>query len=162
MLEIINYTTDTAAQYELGDSDELQSYINDHEGDEIGVSHCNIIAINSLDEAIEFLDMNEEQHEQLTVISNHYGYSYFSSFDEALEEFENICYIRIDDADSVYQMASKLNYELYLADELCMLLGCSLEAMEQLGSYITNDDIAHTIETEYDYTIVNNTAYIIL
>jgi len=161
-LELMNYTTDTATEYQQFEGDTLQSYIDEHQGDEVGVSHCSIIAINSLDEAISFLDMSDEEHEQLEVVSDHCGYSYFTKLDEALAEFENINYIRIEGADSLHQIAHKLNFELYLADELCTLLGCSAEAMEQLGSYISDDDIVHTIETEYSYTITNNSAYIII
>ena len=60
MLELMNYTRDTATQYESGDSDELQSYLDEHEGDEMGISHCDIIAINSLDEALELLTFEDD------------------------------------------------------------------------------------------------------
>ena len=36
---------------------------------------------------------------------------------------------------------------------------CHEEAYEQLSSYIRTDDIAHTIDTEWSFAYVNNTAY---
>ena len=162
MLELMNYTRDTATQYETGDTDEFQSYLDDHEGDEMGISHCDIIAVNSLDEATKLLAYDENQLDILQVVAEHCGYSYFDTLDEALEEIENINYIRIDEASSVYDTAHKLDFEACYEDDLYMLLGCSSESYEQLGSYISTTDIANLLEREYTVVIATNSAFIIM
>jgi len=162
MLEIINYTTDTATEFQQFEGEDLQSYLDAHEGEEIGVSHCSIIAINSLDEAITLLDMSDSEHEQLEVVSSHCGYSYFDTVAEALEEFENINYIRIENADSIYQTACKHDRTIGYEDDLHMILGCDANSYEQLGSYISTDDIAYVLEREYSVIFANNSAYILL
>jgi len=160
MLEITNYSTDTAREFD--DSEELQTYLDDHEGDEIGVTHCNIISINTLDEAIEFLDMSQEEHDQLSVISQHHGYSYYSNLQMALSEFEALSYIRIDGASTLYDTAQKLNFTIGYEDDLNQILGCTAEAYEQLSRFIDNDDIAHVLNTEFDVVHTDNDTYILL
>ncbi len=162
MLELMNYTRDTATQYESGDTDEFQSYLDDHEGDEMGISQCSIIAINSLDEATKILAYDESQLDILQVVAEHCGYNYFDTLDEALEEIENIDYIRVDGASSLYDTAHKLDYGACYEDDLYMLLGCSSESYEQLGSYISTDDIANLLEREYTVVITSNSAIILL
>ncbi len=162
MLELMNYTRDTATQYETGDSDEFQIYLDDHDGDEMGISHCSIIAINSLDEATKLLSYDEEQLDKLKVVSDVCGYNYFGTLDEALEEIENINYIQIEGATSVYDTARKLDFTIGLEDDLYTILGCDANSYEQLGSYITTDNIADLLEREYTVVIASNSAFVIL
>ena len=156
----MNYTRDTATQYETGD--DLQTYLDDHEGDEMRISHCDIISINSLDEATKLLAFDENQLDILQVVAEHCGYNYFDTLDEALEEIENINYIRVDGASSVYDTAHKLDFEACYEDDLYILLGCNSESYEQLGSYISTTDIANLLEREYSVVITSNSAFVIL
>ncbi len=160
MLELTNYTTDTA--HEFSHSSDLADYREEHEGDEMAITNCDIIALNSLDMGEEFLDMTTEQHEILEVVSSHYEHSYFDTLDEALEEIKNISYIRVDGATSVYDTAHKLDYTIGHEDDLYTLLGCDSNSYEQLGSYISTDDIANLLEREYSVVITSNSAYVIL
>lgn len=160
MIEIMNYTTDTA--HEFSHAGDLADYIEEHQHDEIGVSHCSTIAINSLDEAELFLSYTDEQRNQLKLVQEVHGYSYYDNLEEALEGAEAIYAVFIDGATSLHQLAHELNYTIGYEEELNTILGCSPEAYEQLGSFITDDDIAHVINTEYNYVLVDGGAFLVI
>ena len=162
MLEIINYTTDTARQFELGEATELEDYIEAHLGDEIGVSHCNIISINTLGEAIELLAMDEDEAEKLKVVAEHHGFYYYRKLEEAIAEFDELIYFRVDGATTLYEVAHKLNYTIGYEDDLNQILGCTAESYEQLGAYITDSDIENVLNVEYGVIFAGNNAYIML
>lgn len=160
MIEITNYTLNTAHEFEEASS--LTDYIEAHEGDEIGVSHCSIIAIYSLEDAEQFLSYSDDERARLQVISNVHGYAYYTDLDTALSEFEELHYILIEGETTTYGCARALEYEPYLEDDLYMMLGCTREAYEQLGNYIDTDAIAHVLNTEYILVHNSSNTYIIL
>jgi len=159
MLELTNYTLDTAI--EVNDSSEYNDYLEAHEDDEIGVSHGEIISLNQCD-IEQYLDLTELELSNLQIVAEHCGYSYFNSLDEALAEIDELHFTMFDGATTLYEIAHKLNFEIGYEDELNMILGCTAEAYEQLSSYISSDDISHTIDTEFSYGFTDLGGYVLI
>lgn len=162
MIEITNYTTDTAQEF--SHATDLENYIEEcnEENYEIGVSHSSIIHINTLEDAVELLELSDKEHDHLQVVSEVRGSSYYSSLSEALAGIDEVSYIHIDGETTVYGCARALDYELYHEEDLYLILGCTKEAYEQLGSYISTDDIACILEQEYTVISTSNSSYIVL
>ncbi len=159
MLEIINYTTNTA--HEFSHAIDLSDYREENPEHEIGLG-SNSVSLNNLDEAEAYLDLSEENKAKYELAEAICGSNYFNTIQEGLEEIKNYNFITVGEVSSIRETAYKLDHEFYLEDELYTLLGCSKEHYEVLGSYISTDDIENLLEREYDINIINNTAYISL
>ena len=160
-LFIENYTKQN--ELEFDDSTELETYLEENEGDEIGVSLCQTIAINSLEEAIIYLDIDEDKKDLIKIASECGGYSYFKTIEEALSYVDReVIYDFIGGATSAYRVAEELDTNIMYDDILLRILGCSSEAYAELGRFVTRDDIAHILDVEYNTVYTDNGAYIII
>ncbi len=152
-----------------GDAIELEEYgeltypheeyfITDYECSykDIG-EYDDIHALNEFAETIE--DLDEGMEDRIEAIKAVHGDNYYESMEELVEAVENNIGMVVDGVSSDYELAKKLEYEIGFDDELYQVLGCTAKAYEQLSSYIHTDDIAHTIDTEFSFAYVGNTAY---
>ncbi len=133
-------------------------FITDFECDykDIG-EYDDVFKLNELAEQMEELD--EDTQDKLKALEEAHGENYYKDLDSKLEVIEGAFGMVIDGVSSDYELARKLEYTNGYEDELYQILGCSHEAYEQLSSFIRTDDIAHTIDTEFHFVYVNNTAF---
>lgn len=162
-LEIINYTTNEVHSFD--DSTDLETFYSEaNEAHEIGISHSSIGYIpNERDEALDLLNLSDEEHDQIKAIGSIHGDNYFTSIHDHLKAFEELVILAtVDEATTLHQTAHELNYSVYLQDELNSILGCSQEAYEQLGRFISDDDIAYILDTEYYLIHLSNRTLIVV
>jgi len=159
MLEIINYTTNTSAEF--GYISEFLDYLEVHAHQELGLGN-NDVTPKNLEEAGAYLDLSDEDKAKYELAEAICGQNYFNTIQNGLDELENHNFITIEGVSTLRETAYKLDHEFYLEDELYTLLGCSKEHYEALGQYISTDDVENLLDREYDVNIIANTAYISL
>ncbi len=116
-----------------------------------------VFKLNETAEQMEELD--EDTISKIEALEEAHGSNYYKTIDDKLEAIEEAFGMVIEGVSSDYELARKLEYTIGYDDELNHILGCTQEAYEQLSSFIRTDDIAHTIDTEFTFVYVNNTAY---
>ncbi len=133
-------------------------FITDWECDykDIG-EYEDIYKLNELAEKLDSIDTDTLN--KIEALKAYHGESYYNNIDDAIEAIDNSIGMIIEGVESDYQLAKKLEYEIGYEEELYRILGCTPEAYEQLSGYINTDDIVHTIDTEFNFAYVNNTAY---
>lgn len=159
MIRLTNYTQNT--ELEITDTTELTDYMEAHEDQEIEL-FCPALALNSTEEAVQYLELEEDIRDRLEAFVDYHGYSYFNSLDDALEKLEDGIGMTVNGVSNSRELAKALEYELGYEEELYQVLGCTKEAYEQLSSFIRTDDVAYTIDQEFSFYYVNNTAYEVL
>lgn len=156
----------TAARVKAGVYDGVPSEewaIHDYEGLDFYGSVSEWEDLDALnDAAIFYDDLSEDDAEKIEAIKAVHGTNYYKSLEDALNAANDSIGMIIDGVSNDYDLARKLEYELGYDDELFRILGCSPEAYEQLSSFIRTDDIAATIDQEFSFAYVNNTAYEII
>ncbi len=138
--------------------DHEEYFITDWECDykDIG-EYDDIHALNELAETMEELD--EDTLNKIQALKAYHGENYYNNIEDAIKALDDSLGMVIEGVSSDYELAKKLEYEIGYDDELYRVLGCTAKAYEQLSSYIHTDDIASTIDTEFSFAYVGNTAY---
>ena len=157
MISIINYTRQHT-ETEITDSTELKDIIELYEGEEWEISNAPMECIRQPKEASYYLDQDEETQGIIQAIGEYDSSYYDSIIDVDLSDRMGMI-IGDGDITNSYQLAKYLESTIGLEEELNMILGCTQSAYESLSSYIRADDIAHTIDTEWNFIYVNGKAY---
>ena len=114
--------------------------------------------LTGLDNCIAFLELEEEEQNLLEAVSD---YGYFKSIEAMKEEAELLNLIVIDGVQNDYELARHLMFDINSDEELLFcILGCTKEAYEQLGSYVSCDDLSRTIDIECTTSYVNGVCFL--
>lgn len=162
-LEIINYTTDSVHSFD--NATDLETFYSDsNDSHEIGISHSSIGYLpNDRDEALDLLNMSEDEHDKIEAIGTLHGENCYDTAHDHLKAFDElIIFATVEGATTSHQTAHELNYKIELEDELNQILGCTAEAYEQLGRFITDDDIEHILDTEYNLVHLSNSTLVVI
>ncbi len=160
MLRMTNHTKDI--ELEIDSADELETYMLENQGDEIEL-FCTTLALNSLEDYTKYLELDENTRDKLEGYISYHGYSYFNTLDDALNALEEGIGMIVHDVSNDRDLAHKLQHSLEVEEEyLYRVLGCTKEAYDSLSSYIRDEDVAHTLETEFNFYYVNNVGYEVL
>ena len=118
-----------------------------------------MIQLFTADDRARAEELDSTTTDKLTALGYFHGDNYYNSLDDALNALDDSIGHFMDDVSTLYDVARKLDYEIGEEDRLNRVLGCSAEAYEQLGSYISTDDIEQVLDTEWSLTIINGTCY---
>jgi len=110
---------------------------------------CLESGLTDLEEIEEFYDLDSYEQDRLSAVNYFDGDC--DSVSELQERADDMCLYNFEGCTTVYEMAHYLMFDLNSDEELLyMILGCNKEAYEQLGSYITTDDLVRQIELVCD------------
>ena len=135
-----------------------ECFISDFECDHRDITEYeNITDLN--EEAEQIDDLDQETADKIEALKAYHGEHYYNSIEEAKNATDEHIGMIINGVSNDFELAKALEYNEGLEDELLMILGCSAEAYEQLASYIRTEDLAFTLNQEFSFYYVNNTAY---
>ena len=107
------------------------------------------ITNHDLEEIEEFYELDSYEQSRLSAVNYFDGYNH--SVSELQSRADEMVLYHLVGCDSVYRMAHYLMFDLKSDEELLFsILDCNKEAYEQLGSYITTDDLVRQIELVCD------------
>lgn len=156
MVRINNYTTNQELEIEC--QYELEEYLSVvSEDDEVSYEVDRVGLLDSKN-CLEWLELDSEEQSDLEAISEHNGIGYHKTIEDLKSAYEDSIWYKVEGVDSNYSLASWIEQN----DEelLYNLLGCTAKAYEQLGRYVSTDDLASTLDIECDVTYVGGNAYL--
>lgn len=169
MIRINNYTAEYEIEAETIEELEHHAYIRANRAKEAKREPDEVMytvtetGITGYDNAVEWLELEEDERDLCEAIAYKRGYGYFKSIQELSDEAGNVLWSTIEGVSSDYELAHHLMYDLNSDEEILFsILGCTKEAYEQLSSYITTDALASTIDIERSVAYVGNKAYLFI
>ena len=158
MIRANNYTRGNIEVYSRY-TEELEAYAEAVEGEEVSYTIPEL-SIEGLEECLEWLELDEATQELYQAIQYWTGNGYFTKLEQYAEEAENGCIDLIEGVTNDNQLAHYLMFDLNSDEDLLLsILGCSAEAYEQLGSYVSSDDLAITIDQECTVAYIGTNGY---
>ena len=98
---LTNYTLQS--DYEFETAEELQSYLEEHENDEISVSGA-----FDIETTLEYLNLSDEERSKVDLMLEHLGEHYSDDLSAYLDEYDNLFIIKVEDATSLYEIAMRM------------------------------------------------------
>ena len=108
---------------------------------------CLESGLTDLEEIEEFYDLDSYEQDRLSAVNYFDGDGYNHSVSDLQSRADEMTLYNFVGCTSVYEMAHYMMFDLNSDEELLFtILGCTKEAYEQLGDYITTDDLVNEIK----------------